>query len=138
MSPIMIIVGLFVLLSILLVSGIFVRYFGLWIRAALSGAPVSFVSIIGMNLRKVSPGVIVDNYILARRAGVDVTTQQLESHYLAGGNVAQLIQAMIAADAAGLDLSFEGAAAIDLAGEDVLTVIQGHAQQAVSLEMNSE
>jgi uncharacterized protein YqfA (UPF0365 family) len=103
---------------------VFVYFFKVWIRALASGARVSIGSLIGMKLRKVSPLVIVDGRIMAVKAGLEVSTNDLETHYLAGGNVNKVVQALIAADKANIELSFKRAAAIDLAGRDVLGAVQ--------------
>jgi len=103
---------------------IFVYFLKVWIRALASGARVKIGSLIGMKLRKVSPLVIVDGRIMAVKAGLDVSTNDLETHYLAGGNVNKVIRALIAADKANIELSFKRAAAIDLAGRDVLEAVQ--------------
>ncbi len=97
---------------------------GLWVQALMSGAPVSIASLIGMRLRKVPPAVIVGARITASKAGLAVTSDQLEAHYLAGGNVALVIQALISADKANIPLPFERACAIDLAGRNVLEAVQ--------------
>ncbi|HIE43238.1 MAG TPA: UPF0365 family protein [Candidatus Omnitrophica bacterium] len=103
---------------------IFANFFGLWLRALLSGAKVGLFSLVGMRLRKVSPSVIVNSRIMAMKAGLDIGTDPLEAHYLAGGNVVRVVQALIAANKANIDLSFNRAAAIDLAGRDVLQAVQ--------------
>ncbi len=97
-----------------------IKYGGLWLQARLSGAKVSIPQLIGMSLRKVNSRTIVVNRITAMRAGVQVTTEDLESHYLAGGRVPNVVRAMIAANRANIDLSFKVATAIDLAGRDIL------------------
>jgi len=99
-------------------------FFNLWLRASLSGAHVSFVNLIGMRLRKVSPTVIVNSRIMAIKAGLSVDVDAMEAHYLANGNVVRVIQALIAASKANIDLSFQRATAIDLAGRDVLDAVQ--------------
>jgi uncharacterized protein YqfA (UPF0365 family) len=98
---------------------------GLWITAFFSGVRVSiFRDLIGMRLRKVSPGPIVRSLITATKAGVPLDMSKLEAHYLAGGNVHKVIRALISADKANLGLTFEKAAAIDLAGRDVFEAVQ--------------
>ncbi len=97
---------------------------GLWIQALTSGAPVSIVSLIGMRLRKVPPAVIVGARITASKAGLHITTDQLEAHFLAGGNIGLVVAALISADKANIPLPFERAAAIDLAGRSVLEAVQ--------------
>ncbi len=109
----------------LFVFGIaFIMYFNLWIQAWASKAKVSLIQIIFMRLRKVRPSIIVESKIMAVKAGIDVTTNELETHYLAGGNVVRVVQALIAADKANIALDFQKATAIDLAGRDVLEAVQ--------------
>ncbi|KAF0153333.1 MAG: hypothetical protein FD143_410 [Ignavibacteria bacterium] len=98
---------------------------GLFITAYFSGVKVKiFGDLIGMRLRKVSPQVIVRNLIAAAKAGINLNTSQLEAHYLAGGNVTNVVNALISANKANLDLQFEKASAIDLAGRDVLEAVR--------------
>lgn len=98
---------------------------GLFITAYFSGVKVKiFRDLIGMRLRKVSPQVIVRNLISATKAGLDLNISLLEAHYLAGGNVTNVVNALISANKANLDLGFEKAAAIDLAGRDVLEAVK--------------
>ncbi len=103
---------------------VFLYFFKVWIRALASGARVTIASLIGMKLRKVSPLVIVDARIMAVKAGMEISTNDLETHYLAGGNVNKVVRALIAADKANIELTFKRAAAIDLAGRDVLDAVQ--------------
>ena len=105
---------------------LFLRYvpLGLWITARASGAPVKISSLVGMRFRRISPQKIVNAYIKACKASLDVTTDMLETHYLAGGNVERVINALISAKQASIDLSFTTACAIDLAGRDVLQAVQ--------------
>lgn len=97
---------------------------GLWIQALTSGAHVGMGTLIAMRLRKVPPAVIVGARITCTKAGIALTTDQIEAHYLAGGNVALVVQALISADKAKISLPFERAAAIDLAGRNVLEAVQ--------------
>jgi len=98
---------------------------GLWIQAITSGVRVSFLTLFGMRFRKVSPSVIVLPLINAHKAGLQqVTLNELESHYLSGGNVSRVVNALISADKAGIPLPFKQAAAIDLAGRDVFEAVQ--------------
>ena len=104
-----------------------VMYFvplGLWIAAMSSGAYVGIGTLIAMRLRRVSPGGIVNPRISAVKAGLDISVDDLEAHFLAGGNVKRVVNALISADKAGIDLPFERAAAIDLAGRNVLEAVQ--------------
>ena len=103
---------------------VFLYFFKVWIRALASGARVTIASLIGMKLRKVSPLVIVDARIMSVKAGMEISTNDLETHYLAGGNVNKVVRALIAADKANIELTFKRAAAIDLAGRDVLDAVQ--------------
>lgn len=96
----------------------------LWISAIAAGVRISIFTLIGMRLRRVIPSRVVNPLIKAHKAGLNVTTNQLESHYLAGGNVDRVVNALIAAQRANIELSFERCAAIDLAGRDVLEAVQ--------------
>lgn len=96
----------------------------LWITAAASGVRVRLGSLIGMRLRKVHPPSIILPMISAAKAGLPLDTNELEAHYLAGGNVQRVVTALISADKANIDLTFKMAAAIDLAGRDVLEAVQ--------------
>lgn len=96
----------------------------LWISALAAGVRVSIFTLIGMRLRRVIPSRVINPLIKAHKAGLDVTTNQLESHYLAGGNVDRVVNALIAAHRANIELKFERSAAIDLAGRDVLEAVQ--------------
>jgi len=97
---------------------------GLWISAIAAGVKVSLTSLIGMKFRRVQPAKIVNPLIKSTKAGLNVTINQLETHYLAGGNVNKVADALIAAQKARIQLSFETAAAIDLAGRDVLEAVK--------------
>jgi len=96
---------------------------GIWISAIASGVKISVFSLVGMKLRRVKPALIVRPMIKATKAGLPVKSNQLEAHYLAGGNVDNVINALIAAERAGISLSFEKASAIDLAGRDVFEAV---------------
>ncbi|GAC89604.1 hypothetical protein KN10_0040 [Anoxybacillus flavithermus NBRC 109594] len=96
----------------------------LWISAIASGVPISIFTLIGMRLRRVIPSRVINPLIKAKKAGLDVTINQLESHYLAGGNVDRVVNALIAAQRANINLTFERCAAIDLAGRNVLEAVQ--------------
>ena len=126
MLPDFMIVWLIIIVVAIVIAAVFFRYvpLGLWINARASGAPVKIVSLIGMRFRRISPQKIVNAYIKARKAGLDVTTDMLETHFLAGGNVERVINALISAKQASINLSFTTACAIDLAGRDVLQAVQ--------------
>jgi len=96
----------------------------LWITARFSGVKVGLFELVFMRIRKVPPRIIVDSLITSTKAGLDLTTRDLETHYLAGGNVRGVIKALISADKANIALSFKQAAAIDLAGRDVFEAVQ--------------
>ena len=96
----------------------------LWISALAANVKVGIFTLIGMRLRRVVPSRIVIPLIMASKAGVDISIDKLEAHYLAGGNVDKAVNAIIAAQRADIPLSFERAAAIDLAGRDVLEAVQ--------------
>jgi len=116
------ILGLFALTLLLLIF----NYGQLWFQAFWSKAPVTFLELLGMSLRKVNARTIVQAKIMATQAGIgrDVSARRLEAHYLAGGDVPRVIRALIAAHRADLDLDFDRACAIDLAGRDVLDAVQ--------------
>lgn len=113
-----------ILIVILLI--IFLRFVpvGLWVTAYFSGVKVGIGTLIGMRLRRVNPHRIIRPLIKATKAGLSLSTNQLEAHYLAGGNVDRVIDALIASQRAEIDLEFEKAAAIDLAGRDVFEAVQ--------------
>ena len=117
------------LLVILILAGVilfllFVKFFRLWLQAKLSRADVKFSELIGMWLRKVDTRTIVLSKITAIQAGLSLTTRDLESHYLAGGRVPNVVRALVAANRANIDLSLKVATAIDLAGRDILEAVQ--------------
>jgi uncharacterized protein YqfA (UPF0365 family) len=109
---------------LLVLLAIFAQFIGLYIQAMVSGASVGFMDLLGMRLRKVNLRGIVLSRIQAIRAGLNVSTQEMESHYLAGGRVERVISAMIAANKANIDLPWKTATAIDLAGRDILEAVQ--------------
>jgi len=117
------IIGLVLIFIVVAVFFTFVPV-ALWISALAAGVRVSIFTLIGMRLRRVIPSRIVNPLIKAHKAGLPVTINQLESHYLAGGNVDRVVNALIAAHRANIELSFERCAAIDLAGRDVLEAVQ--------------
>ena len=96
----------------------------LWITAIFSGVKVGLFELVFMRIRKVPPRIVVDSMITATKAGLDVTTSEIETHYLAGGNVPSVIKALISADKANINLTFKQATAIDLAGRDVFEAVQ--------------
>ncbi|MEM9480410.1 MAG: flotillin-like protein FloA [Verrucomicrobiota bacterium] len=105
------IVGVIALLFFLVIA----KFFNIWLRARVANAPVSFPTLIAMFLRRVPNALIVDSRITAAKAGIEISTDQLEAHYLAGGNVNHVVLSLIAADKAGIELSYDRACAIDLA-----------------------
>ena len=115
-SLFLIIIGVFIFLQFVPV--------GLWISAISAGVSISIFNLVGMRLRRVPPDKIVLPLIKANKAGLNVNSDQLEAHYLAGGNVDRVIDALIAAHRAAINLTFERACAIDLAGRDVLEAVQ--------------
>jgi uncharacterized protein YqfA (UPF0365 family) len=119
-------IGIGIAALIALIVLIFIlKYFGLYVQAVLAKADVGLIQLVMMSLRKVNPTVIVRAKIMAVQAGLSVvSTRDCEAHYLAGGNVMRVIQALIASDRAGLNLDFKIATGIDLAGRDVLEAVQ--------------
>ncbi len=123
--------GQIVVVALLVIAGIsllvffllFIKFFRLWIQAVFARADVKMSELIGMWLRKVNPQTIVVSKITAVQAGLQLTTKDLESHYLAGGRVPNVVRALIAANRANIDLSLKTATAIDLAGRDILDAV---------------
>ncbi len=119
-----IVLYIFLAIVALIFIGLFIKFFGLWFRALLSGAPVGIARLIGMWLRKVNPAVIVDSRIMLTKAGIPIDTDLLETHFLARGDVLKVSMALVAANKANIPLTFQRAAAIDLAGRDVLDAVK--------------
>ncbi len=117
---------LFVLLAIvvLILVGLFFYFLKIWVQAWMSGAKVSLFKLLGMKLRKVPPSLIVGARIQLVKAGIELDTDPLEAHYLAGGDVMMVVNALIAADKANIDLTFQKACAINLAGRDVYDAVR--------------
>ncbi|NLG33904.1 MAG: flotillin-like protein FloA [Lentisphaerae bacterium] len=117
---------LFILLAIAVVIllSLFFYFLKVWVRAWMSGAYISLLNLVGMKLRNVPPTLIVDARIRAVKAGLTLSSDQLEAHFLAGGDIINVVQALIAADKANIELSFQRAAAIDLAGRDVYDAVR--------------
>ncbi|MGL1901375.1 MAG: flotillin-like protein FloA [Fibrobacterales bacterium] len=115
------IVGVVVLIVLLFFIG---SFFSLWLQALFSKAEISFLQLVGMRMRKVPPRLIVDARILAVKAGIPVPTNLLEAHFMSGGNVLRVVQSLIAAGKANINLDFKQASAIDLAGRNVLQAVQ--------------
>lgn len=117
--------ALIVAAVLLLVFVFFIfQFFSLWLQALLSGARVRLIDLIMMKFRRVDPKTIVFNRISAKKAGLDLSTELLEAHYLAGGRITNVVRAMIAADKAKIDLPWDRATAIDLAGRDILDAVK--------------
>ena len=123
-SPVAVGITIFVLIVLLVIFGLLFQFLGLYIRALVSGARVGLLDLIGMRLRKVNATAIVNSRIQASRAGINVSTPEMESHVLAGGDVQRVINAMIAANKANIDIPWKTATAIDLAGRDILDAVQ--------------
>jgi uncharacterized protein YqfA (UPF0365 family) len=127
------IVGLIILVGLIVIS----LYGKLYVQAYMSSADVSLTSLIGMTFRQVNPRIIVTAKVMAAQAGLNIdrrngiSTTRLEAHYLAGGDVMGVLHAIIAAHRAGIDLDFDRAAAIDLAGRDVLDAVRTSVQPKV-------
>jgi uncharacterized protein YqfA (UPF0365 family) len=127
-SPIFLVIIGVVALFLLIIVAVLFNFIGIWVRALVAKAPVSLFTMVAMRLRRVPVGLIVDSRITAVKAGIDIPTDPLEAHYLAGGNVDQVILSLIAADKAGIVLDFNRACAIDLAtkgtGKTVLEAVR--------------
>ena len=118
--------SLFILVAFFVVMALFLHFvpIGLWISAMAAGSSVGIFTLVGMRLRRVPPAQIVLPLIKANKAGLNVSVNQLEAHYLAGGNVDRVIDSMVAAARAQIPLSLERSCAIDLAGRNVLEAVQ--------------
>ncbi len=120
------------LLSIIIIFVAIIAFFiflyfvpvNLWITATFSGVKIGLFELVFMRIRKVPPRIIVDSLIIATKAGLTISNRELETHYLAGGNVPNVIKALISADKANIGLNFKQATAIDLAGRDVFQAVQ--------------
>ena len=124
MNPLIIVIIVVASIVLLVVFAVLFNFFNLWFQAVMSKAGVSLPSMIAMRLRKVNPSIIVNNKIRLVKAGiVTVETDQLENHYLAGGNVGNVVSALIAAANASIELQWGIATAIDLAGRDILDAV---------------
>lgn len=123
-------VGLWITIAVLVVLVILVAIFmafvpvSVWIKAMVSGAYIPARKLVGMKLRNVDVGLIVNNYINAIKAGVKVSITDLETHFMAGGNVERVVDALIMAHGAKINLTIENAKAIDLANRDILQAVQ--------------
>jgi uncharacterized protein YqfA (UPF0365 family) len=131
MHPIVVILFAVAGIVVLAILGVFLHFLGVWIRALMSGAKVSLWSLVGMKLRRIPPALIVDARIRLLKAGLQLEADDLEAHYLAGGDVNSVVNALIAADKASIELSFQRAAAIDLAGRSVLEAVRTSVQPKV-------
>ena len=121
MTPIIIIIAI----ATIAILAFVLPVLGLWVRATFSGVKVKIWSdLVGMKLRRVPPSQVILTYISAAKAGIEVETGMLEAHYLAGGSMQNVVRAMIAADKANIELKFQQAAAIDLAGRNIIDAVQ--------------
>jgi uncharacterized protein YqfA (UPF0365 family) len=120
--------GLYILLIVAVIIFIWLFFYliplGLWFSAVFARVYVPIGQLIGMRIRKVPPGIILNALINSSKAGLSLNRDELEAHYLAGGNVRSVTNALISADKANIDLDFKAATAIDLAGRDVLQAVQ--------------
>lgn len=117
---------IFIIIAVIIVFFIFLYFvpLNLWITAIFSNVRVGLLELVAMRIRKVPPSIIVNSLITASKAGLEVSTRELETHYLAGGHVPSVIKALISADKANISLGFKQATAIDLAGRDVFEAVQ--------------
>ena len=117
---------LFILIGLIAFLVLFTYFIpiGLWVSAAAAQVYVGLFTLVGMRLRRIPPPLIINTLVSARKAGLDLDTNVLEAHFLAGGDVKNVVLALIAADKANIELEFQRAAAIDLAGRDVLDAVK--------------
>src|SRR5262245_56966843 len=130
MSPVLlaeqitfVVLAVVLLIAFILLIVVF-KYANLYVQSILAKADIGIFQMVAMSLRKVNPSVIVRAKIMAVQAGLNLNANDLEAHYLAGGNVMNVVRALIAADRAGIDLDFKVATGIDLAGRNVLDAVQ--------------
>ncbi|MFN2128501.1 MAG: flotillin-like FloA family protein, partial [Anaerolineales bacterium] len=120
--------GLLILILFIIIIFLILFFYiipiGLWITALAARVKIGLGSLIGMRLRKIPPSLIVNALINAQKAGLDINSSMLETHYMAGGNVSRVVNALIASDKASIPLTFQQATAIDLAGRHVLDAVQ--------------
>lgn len=124
-------ISIIVVVLILLAVFIGIVPIGIWIRATVSGAHISAGKLVGMRIRHVDVGMLVDCYINAKKAGVTLTIDDLETHYMSGGNVQKVVEALIAAHGAKIPLSIETAKAIDLANRDIVLAVKNSIKPVV-------
>ena len=122
-------IGIYIIIIVASIIGLWIIFYfipvGLWFSALISGVRISLLQLILMRWRKVPPSIIVRSMIVAHKAGlIQVNRDELEAHYLAGGHVVKVVHALVSANKANIDLSFQMATAIDLAGRDVLEAVQ--------------
>ena len=122
-------IGIYIVIIVASIIGLWIIFYfipvGLWFSALISGVRISLLQLILMRWRKVPPSIIVRSMIVAHKAGlIQVNRDELEAHYLAGGHVVKVVHALVSANKANIDLSFQMATAIDLAGRDVLEAVQ--------------
>ena len=130
-NQVVLILVIIVAIAVLAFVLIFMRLVGLWLSAILAGVRVSLLQMVLMRWRRVDPRAIVDNMVTAHKAGIPLTRDQLEAHYLAGGNIKRVVNALVSADKANIPLDFKSATAIDLAGRDVFEAVQMSVQPKV-------
>ncbi|MCF7818798.1 MAG: flotillin-like protein FloA [Kiritimatiellales bacterium] len=124
MNQVVMVLTIVATIAILVLIGLILSVIVLWVRAWAAQATVRIRDLIGMKLRRVPPQQLVLTYISAVKAGISITTGQLEGHYLSGGNIQSVVRALIAADKANIELKFQQAAAIDLAGRNIVDAVQ--------------
>jgi uncharacterized protein YqfA (UPF0365 family) len=115
MNPVLVVLLIIAAFILFVIGVIFIAFLNTWIQARMAGAPVSFTNLISMKLRRVPINLVVQSRITCVKAGIPLSTDQLETHYLAGGDVVQVVRALVAAHRANLNLNFERACSIDLA-----------------------
>ncbi|MBN2481469.1 MAG: flotillin-like protein FloA [Bacteroidales bacterium] len=121
-------IGMYLVIAVAIILFLWVFFYfiplGLWFSAIFAKVYVSIWQLIGMRIRKVPPAIIINSLVSATKAGLKLATDELEAHYLAGGNVKQVVNALISADKANIPLDFKSGTAIDLAGRNVLEAVQ--------------
>jgi uncharacterized protein YqfA (UPF0365 family) len=125
MHPGLFIVGAFAVVVAIIFVGLFAKYFKLWLQGFAARAKIGPLTLVSMSLRKVNPRVIVETKVMVVQAGLEgISSKDLEAHYLAGGNVRRVVQSLIASHRANIELDWDTAAAIDLAGRNIVEAVQ--------------
>ncbi len=130
-TVVLVVLGGAALVAVLVAGALLARFLPLWIQAKATDIPVSLLGMVAMRLRRVDPALVVNTMVSLTKAGIPVTSDEMEAHFLSGGHLAAVGEALISAHKAGLDVSFRQLAAMDLAGRNVLAAVNGRVNPRV-------